>query len=264
MDRTEYPQLGTAVRAARRASEALRSYTDSPAEFRHKTNGDIVTAADRLAERAILDELREQFPDHNIVSEERSPEFTTKPRWVIDPIDGTTNFLNGVPHYSISIAFEGVSAADVGVVYHVPTETMYTAIENGGAYANGQPLSLSATTDLSEALIVTGFDPASMQAQDFEQFRSLLDVTQGVRRFGSAAGELSMVAAGQFDAFFERMLSVWDTAAGVLIVEEAGGEVTRIKALDGDNSEMILASNEHLHQDLVTLVSSGTVPEPYR
>lgn len=262
MEPTAYPHLWTAVRAARRAGDTLASYTIEPDEFRHKADGDIVTEADRAAERAILEELRTQFPDHDVISEERSPEFTTKPRWIVDPLDGTTNFLNGVPHYSVSIAFEGVRAADVGIVYHVPTETMFTATEGEGAYVNGRPLSLSTTADLSDALIVTGFDPASMDAQDFGHFRSLLAETQGVRRFGSAAGELAMVAAGQFDAFFERMLSVWDTTAGVLIVDEAGGEVTRIEALDGDNSEMILASNPHLHRDLVALVSSGAVPSP--
>jgi len=168
--------------------------------------------------------------------------------------------LNGIPHYSVSIAFEGVSATDIGVVYHVPSETMFTAIEDGGAYANGHPISLSSATDLSNTLVVTGFDTASMQAPEYNKFLTLLEVTQGVRRFGSAAGELAMVAAGQFDAFFERKLSVWDTAAGVMLVEEAGGQVTRIKALDGNNSEMVLASNEAVHQKLVTLVSSGVDP----
>mgnify|MGYP000005859302 FL=1 len=257
-----YTELWTAVRAARRAGESLQSYDSD--RFDYKTNGDIVTEADRLAERTILDELDAQFPDHNVVTEESSPEFTTKPRWIIDPIDGTTNFLNGVPHYAVSIAFEGVGTPDIGVVYHVPTETMFTAVEGAGAYANGDPISLSDTESLSNALLVTGFDEATMEAQHFDQFRSLLSVTQGIRRLGSAASELAMVASGQADAFFERMLSVWDTAAGVLIVEEAGGEVTRIKMVDGQNSEMVLASNERLHQDLVTLVSSGTVPEAYR
>jgi len=256
-----YPQLWAAVRATRKAGRTLGSVKPAADQFQVKHNGDIVTEADRTVEETILAELSGQFPDHTVVSEESAPEFTTKPRWIIDPIDGTTNFLNGIPHYSISIAFEGAGEPDVGIVYHVPSETMYTAIEGGGAYANGQPLSLSATTELSEALIVTGFDTASMQAQEYDHFRTILNVTQGVRRFGSAAGELAMVAAGQFDAFFERQLSVWDTAAGVKIVEEAGGEVTRIKALDGKNSEMVLASNEAIHQDLVALVSAGTVPK---
>jgi myo-inositol-1(or 4)-monophosphatase len=230
-------------------------------QAQYKSDGELVTEADHLAEAAIVDRVLTEFPDHNIVSEESSPEFTTKPRWIVDPIDGTTNYLNGIPHYAVSIAYQGVRSPDVGIVYHVPTDTMFTAVEGEGAYANGHPLSLSETSSLSEALVVTGFDPATMQSQEFEQFRQLLSVTQGVRRFGSAASEVSMVAAGQFDAFFERMLSVWDTAAGVLLVEEAGGEVTRIKFIDGQNSEMVLASNRQLHQDLVTLVSSGTVPE---
>ncbi|MDL0131897.1 inositol monophosphatase family protein [Halobacterium salinarum] len=262
MSTSAHPKLWTGVRAARRAGDALRAYDDD--SFAYKTNGDVVTDADRLAERTVLDELEREYADHNIVTEESSPNFTPKPRWIIDPIDGTTNFLNGVPHYAVSIAFQGTHAADVGVVYHVPTDTMYTAVEGEGAYADGEPMALSETESLSNALLVTGFDEATMQAQHFEQFRSLLSVAQGVRRLGSAASELAMVASGSADAFFERMLSVWDTAAGVLIVEEAGGEVTRIKMVDGENSEMVLASNGHLHRDLVTLVSTGTVPEKYR
>lgn len=254
-------ELWTAVRAARRAGETLRSYDGDSRRFDYKTNGDIVTEADKLVEETILDELEHDFDDHNIVTEESSPDFTTKPRWIIDPIDGTTNFLNGVPHFAVSIAFEGVGTPDVGVVYHVPTDTMFTAVEGEGAYANGEPISLSQTEQLSNALLVTGFDEATMEAQHFEQFRDLLGVTQGIRRLGSAASELAMVAAGRADAFFERMLSVWDTTAGVLVVEEAGGEVTRIKMVDGKNSEMILASNEHLHKDLVTVVSTGVVSE---
>lgn len=260
MTTTTYPQLWAAVRAARRAGEELQSSSLPSDQFRYKNNGDIVTKTDERVEEVILEELLYQFPDHNVVSEESSPEFTTKPRWIIDPIDGTTNFLNGIPHYSVSIAFEGVSATDIGIVYHVPSETMFTAIEDGGAYANGHPISLSSATDLSNTLVVTGFDTASMQAPEYNKFLTLLEVTQGIRRFGSAAGELAMVAAGQFDAFFERKLSVWDTAAGVMLVEEAGGQVTRIKALDGNNSEMVLASNEAVHQKLVTLLSSGVDP----
>ncbi|WP_459191931.1 inositol monophosphatase family protein [Halosimplex sp. J119] len=254
-----HPQLWTAVRAARRAGEALTSYAPTADESGERP--DATTESDRVAERAILQVIEEAYPEHNVVSEESSPVYTTKPRWIIDPLDGTANFVNGVPHYAVSIAFEGTGTADVGVVYHVPTETMYTAVEGHGAFADGQPLSLSETSELSKALVVTGFDAASVRDRDFQTFRSLVTMTQGVRRFGSAASELAMVASGRFDAFFERMLSVWDTTAGALLVEEAGGEVTRIELFTEGNDEVILASNSQIHQELVVLFSSSTSPQ---
>lgn len=254
-----YPQLWAALLAARRGAEALASQPAPSTEYLRRGARPSTAECDLVAEEAILTELDRHYPDHNVISEEKSPEFATKPRWIVDPLDGTVNYRNDVPHYSISIAFEGASAKDASVVYHIPTETLYAAVEGEGATANGRPISVSATESVSDALVVTGFDPMTMQAQDFRGFRSLVDETQGVRRFGSAAAELAMVAAGQFDVFFERMLRVWDTAAGTHIVEEAGGEVTRIEKFDGDNSEMVLASNPFIHRDLVSLVSTGAV-----
>lgn len=254
-----HPQLWTAVRAARRAGEALSAHSPTGAESHERTSE--TTESDLVAERAILDVIGETFPEHNTVSEESSPVYTAKPRWIIDPLDGTTNFVNGVPHYAVSIAFEGAGTEDVGVVYHVPTDTTFAAVEGRGAYADGRPLSLSETSDLSNALVVTGFDAASVHDRDFETFRTLVAMTQGVRRFGSAASELAMVAAGRFDAFFERMLSVWDTTAGALIVEEAGGEVTRVELFTDGNEEVILASNAQIHRELVVLFSSGSAPQ---
>ncbi|QLH80474.1 inositol monophosphatase family protein [Halosimplex pelagicum] len=245
--------LWTGVRAARQAGDALtEAFFD---------RGDPATVEvdvediDRWIEERVIAVIDGEFPDHNVVSEESRPEFAVQPRWIIDPLDGSDNLKNGIPHFAISIAFQGAGSPDIGIVYHVPSDTMYTAVEGEGAYANGRPLSTSDTADVSESVVVTGFDPATMRASDFQHFQSLLAETRGVRRFGSAASELSMVAAGQFDAFFERMLSMWDTAAGTMIVEEAGGKVTRVDLVN-DNNEMILASNEELHQDLIVLISS--------
>ncbi|WP_135663774.1 inositol monophosphatase family protein [Halorhabdus rudnickae] len=252
-----YPQLWAALLAVRRGAEVLA--THPPRTATPGPSGPTSTAEyERPVGEAILTELDRHFPEQAVVSDELSPEFATKPRWVVDPLDGSVNYRNGVPHYSISIAFEGNQAKDVGVVYYGPTETVFTAVEGEGAFADGTPLSVSETRSVSEALVATGFDPMTMEAQDLTQFRAFIDRTQGVRRLGSAAAELSMVAAGYFDVFFERMLRVWDTAAGTLLVEEAGGEVTRIERLDGDNSEMVLASNPHIHRELVSLVSGGS------
>lgn len=256
-----YPQLWAALLAARRGGEALDSWAADRPGRGHATMSNETAECDLVAEEAILTELDRHYPDHDVISEESSPEFAPKPRWIVDPLDGTVNYLNGVPHYSVSIAFESASERDVSVVYHIPSDTMYAAVEGEGAFANGRSLSVSETGSIEDALVVTGFDPATMEAQDVDQFRSLIGETQGVRRFGSAAAELSMVAAGRFDVFFERVLSVWDTAAGTHIVEEAGGEVTRIERLDGENSEMVLASSPGIHRDLVALVSPGPAGE---
>ncbi|WP_323173569.1 inositol monophosphatase family protein [Natrialba sp. PRR66] len=253
MDR--HPHLWAALLAARRSAEALAFWDE------HHTNRVAGQETDRTCdlatEKAILNELERHFPEHNVISEESYPEFATKPRWIVDPLDGRVNYLNGIPHYSVSIAFEGAGTADVSVVYHIPSDKLFTAIEGQGAYLNGRPISVSETTTLSDALVVTGFDPTTIKSQNFNQFRSLLDQTQGVRRFGSAAAELAMVANGKFDIFFERVLSVWDTAAGIQIIEEAGGEVTRIEQLDSSNREMVLASNPQIHQEAVSLISSS-------
>ncbi|WP_136689298.1 inositol monophosphatase family protein [Halorhabdus amylolytica] len=253
-----YPHLWAALLAVRRGTEVLAA---RPPQAATSDSSRSTTTAEyeRPIEEAILTELDRHFPEQTIISEGLSPEFATEPRWIVDPLDGAVNYRNGVPHYSISIAFEGRQARDVGVVYYGPTDTVFTAVEGEGAFADGTALSVSETRSVSNALVATGFDPMTMAAQDLAQFRTFIDRTQGVRRFGSAAAELSMVAAGYFDVFFERMLRVWDTAAGTLLVEEAGGEVTRIERLDGDNSEMVLASNPHIHQELVSLVSGGSV-----
>lgn len=254
-----HPQLWAALLAARRGAEVLGAETGQRQDGRHSLQAGATPDFDRVIEAAILEELDRHFPDHNVISEESSPEFVPKPRWIVDPLDGAINYRNGVPHYSISIAFEGSQSKDVSVVFHPPADTMYVAVEGEGAFANGRRLSVSDTTAVEDALVVTGFDPMTMKAQDFRNFRSLIEETQGLRRFGSAAADLSMVAAGQFDVFFERVLRLWDTAAGIQIIDEAGGKVTRIQRLDDDNSEMVLASNPHIHQELVSLISSGPV-----
>ncbi|AEH39072.1 inositol monophosphatase family protein [Halopiger xanaduensis] len=251
-----HPHLWAALLAARRGAEALAVWD----EHHPNCTADRETneTCDVATEKAILTELERHFPEHNVISEESYPEFSTKPRWIVDPLDGRINYLNGIPHYSVSIAFEGTGAADVSVVYHIPSDRLFTAIEGQGAYLNGRPISVSETATLSDALVVTGFDPTTIESQHFDQFRSLLDRTQGVRRFGSAATELAMVADGQFDIFFERELSVWDTAAGIQLVEEAGGEITRIERVNGSNREMVLASNPQIHQEAVSLISSSS------
>lgn len=246
-----------ATRAIRAAGSELNHRFGSAETFAYKDDGELVTPADREIEALIVEMLRQPFPDHQFICEEGSANFVSKPRWIIDPLDGSMNFCNGVPHYSVSIAFEGSRRPDLGLVYYAPRDALYVAIEDGGAYRNGTKLTLSGPSTLRDALLVTGFDPASLAELDYNRFEALVESTQGIRRVGSAAAELALVADGVFDVFFERGLGVWDAAAGILLIEEAGGTVTRIEAIDGINDEMVLASNPAIHQDLLTVISKS-------
>nr|WP_284008637.1 inositol monophosphatase [Halomicroarcula sp. YJ-61-S] len=250
--------LWPALRAARAAGEHLRDRFDPVPASAGSCDGS-GTSADISAEAIILDILEGSFPDHNVVSEERSPEFVPRPRWVIDPLDGTTNFHSGVPHFSVSIAYEGTGCPDLGIVYYVPDDRLFVAIEGDGAYVDGRPLELSGPVDLSDAVVVTGFDSLRRDDGGREYFRALVESTRGVRRMGSAAAELAFVAAGSFDVYFERKLDMWDTKAGTLIVTEAGGEVTHIEAVDDVTGEIVVASTPALHSELISFMSRNHV-----
>jgi len=249
--------LWTAIRAIENAGAELSRRFGTTETFEYKENGEIVTPADRDVETLIVDTIRRSFPDHRFICEEGTARFVPKPRWIVDPLDGSMNFCNGVPHYSVSVAFEGSRRRDIGLVYYVPREDLYVAIEGEGAYRNDTRLELSGPQRLSNALLVTGFDPVSLAELDYDRFEALVESTQGIRRVGSAAAELALVADGVFDVFFERGLGVWDAAAGVLLIEEAGGTVTRIEAADGVSGEMVLASGSGIHQELLAVLSAS-------
>lgn len=252
--------LWTALRAARVAAGELDDRFQVTDEFEYKNGRELVTPADIAAEEHIVRILSEAFPDHNLMSEESLPDFVTRPRWIIDPLDGTTNYYNGVPHFSVSIAFEGRTHPDVGVVYYVPSDLVFVAIENGGAYINGRVATPSETAALSDAFVATGFDSILQNDVDTGYFERLVRSTQGVRRTGSAVAELAMVASGTFDIYIEHQLDVWDTAAGTLLIEEAGGEVTHIGAVDDVTGEIVVASNSLLHSDVINfMVSEGSL-----
>ena len=250
--------LWPALRAARAAGWHLRDRFD-PTPAAAGSRGDWDESADSSAETIILDVLEATFPDHNIVSEERSPEFVPRPRWVIDPLDGTTNFHSGVPHFSVSIAYEGTTAPDLGVVYYVPADRLFVAIEGDGAYVDGRRLELSDSVDLEDAIVVTGFDSLRRDESGGKYFGALVETTRGVRRMGSAAAELALVAAGGVDVYFERKLDMWDTKAGTLIVTEAGGEVTHIEAVDDVTGEVVVASPPSLHSQIISFMSRNHV-----
>ena len=230
--------LETAIEGARRAGRVLAERFHEPRTISFKSGIDLVTDADRASETVLLAWLRERHPEHAILSEESGASAGSRYRWIIDPLDGTTNYAHQLPHFSVSIAVEGEGEVQVGVVYDPMRDELFTAVRGRGATLNGRPIRPSATDRLDRALLCTGFPydvrehpegPAGLIAR-------FLGVSQGIRRLGSAALDLSYVASGRYDGYFEFSLKPWDIAAGALIVSEAGGMVGRIDGAPYDTS----------------------------
>jgi myo-inositol-1(or 4)-monophosphatase len=240
-----------ALRAARAAGRIhLRRL--SRIKVTRKTNAiDLVTEADRESEQAIIRTLNRTFPDHAILAEESGANARQSAhRWIIDPLDGTTNFAHGFPQFCVSIAHEHRGRLELALVFDALKRELFVAARGRGARLNGRPIHVSATPSLDRALLATGFPYDRRERRNFyfTFWEAFMMRTQGVRRTGSAALDLCYVACGRVDAFWEFGLRPWDVAAGALIVAEAGGRVTNLdgSALDLD-ARKILASNGKLH-----------------
>lgn len=228
---------------------------------------DLVTEYDRRSEALLLEDLRRRFPGHDILAEESGAHPADgKVRWIVDPLDGTTNFAHNYPFFAVSIAAEASGVLQAGAVYDPVRDELFAASRGGGATLNGAPMSVSRVLRIEDALLVTGFpyDVRERPEASLVPFQAFLTRAQGVRRDGSAALNLCYLAAGRFDGFWERGLSPWDMAAGVLVVREAGGRVTDF---DGGAFELgarrILASNGELHAAMSELLrDSGAWPGP--
>ena len=256
-------ELETAIEAATVAGGVLRDSFGGEQKVRYKGEVDLVTEVDEEAERVIGGILRDAFPEYGMLAEEGGRTAGEGDvRWIVDPLDGTTNFAHGFPIFSVSIALERSGETVLGVVHDPMSEETYVAQRGGGATLNGDPIRASETEELKRALIVTGFpyDRAGLPAA-LDLFGRLATVTQGMRRLGSAALDLCYVAAGRLDAYYERGVHAWDVAAGALILEEAGGRVSdyRGRGLELEGEE-ILASNGPLHETLIEVTSVG-LPE---
>ena len=256
--RTEAERLARlAERAAARAAGYLGAvHRPAPSEWGVKGHHDFVTEVDRTAERRIRDDLLAAEPDARVLGEELSPDDRALAGlvWVVDPLDGTTNFLHAYPWWAVSIAAVVDGEIVAGTVFDVPTRRRYTAWRGGGSWCGPDRLAVSRVSDPGQALIGTGFPfktPADLPAY-LAQCARILPATAGVRRAGSAAIDLATVAAGQFDAFWELTLAPWDTAAGILLIREAGGVVT---GLDGAPAQMghggVVAGNPVMHEWLM-------------
>jgi myo-inositol-1(or 4)-monophosphatase len=255
--------LASAVEAALAAAAIHRRYFRRHPDVRKKGRIDLVTAADLEAERLFRAFIGERFPDHVVVGEEGgggAPVPTGRFRWILDPVDGTTNFAHGLAIFCVSIALEIDGRLEVGVVYDPMGDELFTAERGGGARLNGAPLAVSTCDTLVDALVCTGF-PYTVREERRRQvdvFSAFLNEAQAVRRLGSAALDLCYVAAGRFDAYWEERVHPWDIAAGALIVQEAGGCITGMD--DGPLDVFaghIIASNGPLHRAMVELIRAA-------
>jgi myo-inositol-1(or 4)-monophosphatase len=256
-------------RAARKAGAKLRRDFNEVQHLQVSRKGpaDFVSKADQQAERTIYDELLHARPDWGFLMEEGGeiPGLPDKPRWIVDPLDGTSNFLHGIPHFAISIAVEetlpnGKTEITSALVYQPLTDESFWAEKGRGAWLQDQRLRVSARRDMSEALIATGipFMGHGNFAQWSRIFGAVAPEVAGIRRFGAASLDLAWVAAGRFDGFWEADLAPWDVAAGMLIVREAGGFVTDFRGGDRciERSEF-LAANDTLHSKLHKMVAGA-------
>ncbi|MBX5484373.1 MAG: inositol monophosphatase [Myxococcaceae bacterium] len=254
--------LGAAEEAARRAGAILASKFGTALTIEYKGGIDLVTDADKASEASILEFLRARFPDHAVLAEESGTRRGEGFRWIVDPLDGTTNYAHRVPHFCVSIAVENDEGLQAGVILDPLRNECFAASRGGGATLNAAPIRVTTKDSLDEALLCTGFpyDVRENPAAPVGLFNRLITRAQGLRRMGSAALDLAYVACGRFDGFFEFGLKPWDIAAGALIIQEAGGRMTRI---DGAPLDLaigdVLASGPGLYDRL--LAETGTFLE---
>jgi myo-inositol-1(or 4)-monophosphatase len=238
---------------AREAGVLLMSFFGKVA-IEYKGDADLVTKADRTSEKLLVEQIRRRWPDHNLVGEEGSRnESGSDYRWYVDPLDGTTNFAHGYPVFCISLGLDYKGERIAGVVYDPNRNEMFAAGKGSGATLNGSSIRVSKTPRLQESLVATGFPSHKRHKNPNIHFYHQLTLrSHGVRRAGSAALDLCYVGCGRYDAFWEFNLNPWDTAAGVLIVQEAGGQVTSFSGQPFSiDSRQVLASNTILHQELL-------------
>ncbi len=232
-----HPMLNIAVKAARRAGSIINRASNNLDVLRVERKGqsDFVSEVDRAAEQAIVEVLLEAYPNHAILAEEGGATGDSEFQWIIDPLDGTTNFLHGFPQYAISIALQHNGVLTQGVIFDPVHNDLFTATRGSGAFLNDRRIRVGKRIQLSDALIGTGFPYSDFTHLDsyLAMFKDLLQKTAGLRRPGAAALDLAYVACGRFDGFWELGLKPWDVAAGALLVQEAGGLVSDLGGNEG-------------------------------
>ncbi len=250
--------LDAAIHAANISSEMIKKCFNNEHQIKHKGTVDLVTEVDVASEKILREELEKACPEVKFFGEETGGEnWKNGDFWIVDPIDGTTNFANRLPHFAISIAMCHNGKPVAGIVKNPMTDDTYTAIKNGGSFYNGKQMHVTQVSDMNDALAVTGFPYNRREHMDeiLARLRNMLMHVADVRRFGSAALDLCFVARGIYSVYWEKNLKPWDVAAGKLILEEAGGKVTRY---DGSEMELdaleLLATNNILHNQSIELL----------
>src|SRR6202790_1310105 len=245
--------LDVAIETAREAGAILLAEFDRPVKISYKGEVDIVTQADKRSEQAIVTRLRTHFPKHAIVAEEGGGTESESPfRWHVDPLDGTTNFAHGYPCFAVSLGLEEAGELIVGVIFQPVSGELFTAVKGEGAYLNQKKIEVSRIEKLATSLLATGFPSVKRtQNPNIHYYWDFTLRSHGVRRDGSAALDLAAVACGRFEGFWEFGLHSWDTAAGVLLVREAGGVVTDFSGLPYRlGGPVILATNGTIHEEM--------------
>ena len=255
--------LELAISIAREAGTLQRERRSEPRTIGTKSSAiDLVTDVDEASERLILERIAAARPEDGILSEESGTRDGKNGYvWVVDPLDGTTNYAHGIPHFAVSIGIERDETREIGVVYDPIKEELFSAERGGGAFLNGEPIRVSTATELQRALLATGFayDVHSAQVDNVEYFTRFIKRAQAVRRAGSAALDLAYLACGRFDGFWELDLHAWDVAAGYLLVEEAGGALSDLTGGPPPRSGAeIVGSNGPLHPALLAVIADST------
>lgn len=250
--------LAFAEDVARGAGEILRRNYGKTQSIHFKGEINLVTEVDRRSEAYIIDRIRGTFPDHGVLSEESSEILSSSPyRWVVDPLDGTTNYAHNYPCFCVSVAVEREGNLLAGTVYNPLLSESFTAAEGEGAFLNGERIRVSAIDDLRRSLLSTGFayDVKESAENNIDFFREFVYSGQAIRRDGAAALDMCYLACGRFDGFWELKLKPWDTAAGLLILREAGGKATRLDGAKYDiHQPDILASNGRIHGQMMEVI----------
>ena len=248
-----------ALEAALQAGKILKDNIGKNFSVSYKADKNLVTDIDKLAENAILGIIKKRFPSHSILTEEKGEESRSSSfKWIIDPLDGTTNYAHGFRIFCVSIGIEKDGEIISGVVYDPANEEIFTANKNGGAYLNNIRISVSSVSSMADSLLSTGFpyDIKKNPNNNFDNFKNFAFRAQAIRRAGSAALDLCFVACGRFDGFWESGLNPWDVAAGSLMVSEAGGLVSDFSGKDFSvYKKETLASNGKIHQDMAEILS---------
>jgi myo-inositol-1(or 4)-monophosphatase len=252
-----------AVEIAREAGQFLRARLTSAHRIDYKGEINLVTEVDRISEEMITNKIDHLFPDHDMLAEEfthtgKGSDF----RWIIDPLDGTINYAHGYPVFCVSIALQKLDNIILGIIYNPMLEEMFVAEKGQGTLLNGRRVVVSNKPTLARSLLATGFpyDVRESSVNNLDHFNAMILKARGIRRAGSAALDLGYLAAGRFDGFWEIKLNPWDTAAGWLMVEEAGGVVTDMRGKDYClESAGIVASNGRIHEEMVDILNRASI-----